>query len=628
MKSNRVSTSKTLVIQVFLIVPFILGWISVGEGQQSLTISGTGQSISGAGAAQLGVTADFQIPVQGFVLAVGIDSSLLQVSDVSLEGTPSELLNPDFAVAEIFPDGFTLGVIYETEPPIEGLVLEPGNDVTLASYTLQSMVILEKGESLEASVDFVDFTLNDPPLQNILIQGGESVGNAEGLILNSAPTAVTLLPPPPASLSIENVNADDNFEGCARIMLDSPGGETQGFVLAIAHDESVLELMDIDLVGTDTATVAPDFVAISLESGGGTLGVIFDVEAPFEDKALPPGSGLHLSSFCYRLLDPLIITEGEPVPDPVDSDLVFTDGVFGNPPLSNVIVQGGLSISPELISGQFHADPVILPSENTILSIQTEFDLSQGDAPIPGAQGQLNVKYSDPDDNIQGFTLTVCYDCELTLDEESWTFEDSILEEVGVEYLAVQVDDDPQDGDGCELIVGILLDALPPFDGQTLPQPEDLLKVGSMTVEIDETAPCDGALTIEFCDGINGLGEVILDTNVVINFDSIRNFERQSTVVQVVPLELFQRGDCNSDDQVDLADVATLVSNLFFGFEILCPDACDMNDDSAQNLADAVFGLNFLFNFGGAPPLPGPYDDGPDPSEDSLPVCQSDDTAC
>ena len=87
MKSNRVSTSKTLVIQVFLIVPFILGWISVGEGQQSLTISGTGQSISGAGAAQLGVTADFQIPVQGFVLAVGIDSSLLQVSDVSLEGT-------------------------------------------------------------------------------------------------------------------------------------------------------------------------------------------------------------------------------------------------------------------------------------------------------------------------------------------------------------------------------------------------------------------------------------------------------------------------------------------------------------------------------------------------------------
>ena len=148
-------------------------------------------------------------------------------------------------------------MIYETEPPIEGLVLEPGNDVTLASYTLQSMVILEKGESLEASVDFVDFTLNDPPLQNILIQGGESVGNAEGLILNSAPTAVTLLPPPPASLSIENVNADDNFEGCARIMLDSPGGETQGFVLAIAHDESVLELMDIDLVGTDTATVAP-----------------------------------------------------------------------------------------------------------------------------------------------------------------------------------------------------------------------------------------------------------------------------------------------------------------------------------------------------------------------------------
>ncbi|NCF55422.1 MAG: hypothetical protein GWP41_04050 [Planctomycetia bacterium] len=489
MKSIRFDISKLLVLKALMIVQFTLGGISVGECQQSFTISGTGQSISGAGEAQLGVTADFQIPVQGFVLAVGFDSSLLQVSDVSIEGTQIELLDPDFAVAEIFPEGFTLGVIFDTEPPIEGLVLQPGNDVALASYILQSMVILDKGETLEASVDFVDFALNDPPLQNILIQGGESVGTAEGLILNSAPTAITLLPPPPASLLVENVTADENFEGCARILLDSPGGETQGFVLAVAHDESVLELMDIDLVGTDTATAAPEFVVTSLESGGGTLGVIFDVEAPFDGRALPPGSGLHLSSFCYRLLDPLIISEGEPVPDPVDSDLVFTDGVFGSPPLSNVIVQGGFSISPELIHGQFHADPLILPSENTVLSLQAEFDLLQGDAPIPGAQGQLNVNYSDPDDNIQGFTLTVCYDCELTLNQESWTFEDSILDEVGVEYLAVQVDDDPQDGDGCELIVGILLDALPPFDGQTLPQSEDLLKVGSMTVEIDETAP-------------------------------------------------------------------------------------------------------------------------------------------
>jgi hypothetical protein len=67
-----------------MIVQFTLGGISVGECQQSFTISGTGQSISGAGEAQLGVTADFQIPVQGFVLAVGFDSSLLPSKELRL----------------------------------------------------------------------------------------------------------------------------------------------------------------------------------------------------------------------------------------------------------------------------------------------------------------------------------------------------------------------------------------------------------------------------------------------------------------------------------------------------------------------------------------------------------------
>ena len=126
---------------------------------------------------------------------------MLQVSDVSIEGTQTELLDPDFAVAEIFPEGFTLGVIFETEPPIEGLVLQPGNDVALASYTLQSMVILDKGETLEASVDFVDFAeisifANEPFYHQSLIYRDNSHLNEVGSrILGSAasPTLKTLL---------------------------------------------------------------------------------------------------------------------------------------------------------------------------------------------------------------------------------------------------------------------------------------------------------------------------------------------------------------------------------------------------------------------------------------------------
>ena len=246
---------------------------------------------------------------------------------------------------------------------------------------------------------------------------------------------------------------------------------------------------------------------------------------------------------------------------------------------------------------------------------------------------QTRFYYKDDDDYIQGFTLTVCYDCDLTIHEDSWEFNGSILDQVGIEYLAVQVDDDCSDGETGELIVALLMDALPPFDGQTLPQTDDLnevrLLVGKMRVTVDDTAECDAEQPIYWCNDINGNGDVFLYNNVVIDFESIQIYERNDTFVYVVPEEIFQRGDCNSDDKVDLADSATMLANQFNGLPILCPDACDSNDDGALNMADSVYLLNWLFKFGPIPPAPGPYEDGPDATtDDTLPVCDSDDTNC
>jgi len=115
---------------------------------------------------------------------------------------------------------------------------------------------------------------------------------------------------------------------------------------------------------------------------------------------------------------------------------------------------------------------------------------------------------------------------------------------------------------------------------------------------------------------------------VVIDYLSVQDYQRNGTSVNVVPQEIFQRGDCNSDDKVDLADAATTIASQFSGLPILCADACDSNDDGVINLADAVFGMNWLFKFGPTPPDPGPFSDGPDPTADQLPVCDSNDTGC
>ena len=131
-----------------------------------------------------------------------------------------------------------------------------------------------------------------------------------------------------------------------------------------------------------------------------------------------------------------------------------------------------------------------------------------------------------------------------------------------------------------------------------------------------------------FCDNINGNGSVFLYNNVVIDYQSVQDYERVNTGINVVPEEIFQRGDCNSDDKVDLADAATIIASQFQGLPILCPDACDGNDDGLINLADSVYVMNWLFKFGPIPPDPGPFDNGPDPTNDELPVCDSQDTGC
>ncbi|MEC9476956.1 MAG: hypothetical protein VX764_07970 [Planctomycetota bacterium] len=597
-------------------------------GQQSFQVTGQGQTVTGLGGANFGVSADATVDIQGYVVAVGSDPAFVTIEDLTISGTSAESENADFVVGEIFNEGFTLGVVLDAQAPFEGNVIPAGIGISLANFEVRSVLVVPDGSTETTGFLFVDEVLNQPPASNIMVQGGQSIGVNQGLVLVDAPAALTILPPPPATLTIEGASSNASSEGCARILMDNSGGGAQGFVLSIGHDDSVLELIGIDISNTVTEEVGAEFLVVSLEGSGGTIGVVLDFEAPFDGHEIAPGENQHIANYCYRVMNPPIVTDGDPIPPAEVTDLTFVDHVFGDPLLANLVVIGGLSINPILNDGQFTIDPIVVPSENTVFYADAFFDEEVGNYPIPDATGRLHFSYEEPDGNIQGFTLTLCYDCHLTIDPASWDYEGSIVEEVGVEYLAVQVDDLPADGDGCELIVGILLDALPPFDGQTLPQTVLPLLIGGLDVTIDSDAPCEVPLPIEFCSGINGTGSVSLYNNVVIDFQSVQNFEMNGTEIIVQPIEIFQRGDCNGDDKVDLADIATAIAAQFMGYGIDCSDACDFNDDGILNLADSVFGLNYLFQYGAVPPSPGAYDDGPDPTEDSLPVCESNDTVC
>ena len=430
-------------------------------------------------------------------------------------------------------------------------------------------------------------------------------------------------------MNMSNVSVDSNGGGTATVS-GAANGDLQGYVISVSHDPAIITLTGIDILGTDAELAGAEFVVPTTYADGGTIGVVLDFNAPYDGQVIAAGSGLTLANYNYSCNNAVFYTEGDMAPASEVSGLTFVDGTYGSPALSNVFVIAGLSINPELNDGSFTCNPVEIPAEDTELWVEADF-ADTGNNAYLGQSGDLCFYYADEDDNIQGFTMTLCFDCNLEIGTD-WDYMGSIVEEVGVEYLAVQVDSDPNDGDGCELVVAILMDALPPFDGQTLPQTADLnegrLLIGCLPITVGLNAPCETDLLIEWCNDINGTGSVNLYNNAVIDFDSIQNYARNDGSVFVVPEEIFQRGDCNSDDKVDLADSATILANQFNGFDILCPDACDANDDGLLNMADSVYLLNWLFKFGPEPTAPGPFTDGVDPTDDGLPTCDSDDTGC
>ena len=421
------------------------------------------------------------------------------------------------------------------------------------------------------------------------------------------------------------------------VLMDSTC-DIQGFSTALAHDPAEVTLDSINLDGTVSSDVGTEFFAYEIEANGGTAGVILDFESPFDDQTIPAGIGRRIVNYRY------CCREDIPADSPgVTSALTFVDGMLGTPEKDNVVVIDGLSIEAELCDGTITCTPG-RPDEVYFLCGGPEQDDDGNPLPIePAAVGEtseLCFYYCSPEDNeaghaqfdhIQGLTMTVCFDCNLEIDGDDFHIpDDSIAAAIGTEFVSYQVDSDPNDGDGCEIIIGLLVDALPPFDGQTLPPSDTPLKLVCVDVTVGPDAPCGETLDISFCNGINGLGRVPLK-----NIYSAENHSFEPLTfdcgLEVIGPARFYRGDCNSNGMVEISDAAAVVSSLFlvgtWRYESDCPDACDCNDDGRIDLADTVCILSYLFLQGATPPAPGPGFDpttqlpterGSDPTDDKL----------
>jgi hypothetical protein len=586
-----------------------LGYAGVAVAADSFTIGSN--STVGLTPATMSVLMDNDADVQGYVLAIEWDDARVDVTSVDVSGTVSGI-GAELVVGELFPaeQGLTLGVVLDATAPFAGQVIAAGAGTEIATFDAVQVGGPEVAD-FTANFSFIDGMLNDPPLSNIQVQAGLSVGAGAGLVLNGGSLLVQA--PPPVTFIIADASgpsydcgADALGEIGVPVLMDNTQA-VQGYVLAIAIGAGVTG-SDIAPSG---AAAGAEFSAPAILGGGtgATLGVVLDFLAPFDGQTIAPGAGSEIATLTVTC-DAGIF---DPDPDGAPVALSFVDGVLDSPPLDNVAVIGGASISPILVDGSVTCEavtPCVIPPPDLGFFCGGADGF---DSPIEGVPGDTVgvCFYYSAGVNVQGFQLAVCFDCELGLGE--FSIAGSIAEAVGAEFVNYNTGN-------CQLVAGILLDALPPFDGQTVPQTTggDPLLIGCIDVTIPADAPCDTCLDVTFCNGATAGGSVEIENIMVIDFGSFQDIPFTNCCVYVAPIPTFKRGDCNDDDKVDLADSATILGEQFFGLAVDCEDACDANDDGKINLADSVYLLNYLFKFGDEPPAPGPDDDGVDPSDDAL----------
>ena len=632
----------------------LIGWLTGPLGaQQAVEIQDA--TAEGFAPTAIEVIATTDVATEGFVLAIGYDTTLASVIDVTVEGSATEIAGAELVVGEVFDleGGATLAVVVDAAPPFTGSTIPPLAGEVIATFVAVSDIFVDEmnpdfglcqGTTPEGSFDgvpveftFEDGVFNDPPLSNVLVQGGVSIGILAETTTSSG--TMCMLPPLPDSIQIEGTGIiPDGGTSCTRILLDLTSGPAQGFQLAIVHDPA-LQLVSIDIVGTLTEALGAEFVATNVENedSGGTMGVLLDLLPPFDGQTFPVGNQLHIANFCYQCIDPPFI----PNP-PQDFPLEFMDETVGNPTIENVVVVDSLNTRPTFVNGTATCAPIV-PGDTKFLcgrlDGEGEFDatvfgenLEVVDVEaMAGSVAQVCIGYIDPTDNAQGFQFALCLPDEsvgiLEFKEGSFSVEGTILEDLGTEFINQSQDNNPNDGDGIEMTIGILLDALPPFENQTVPSTDFPLVVGCFDVCVSDQAECNTCYPLAFCNGVDASEAVPVENAVVQDFQSEQGIILCPCSICIVVAPEFRRGDCNDDEKVDLSDAAAVLGAQFQGVVPNCLDACDANDDGKINLADSVFLFQYLFKSGAAPDAPGPIDLGPDPTLDDL-DCESGPLPC
>lgn len=371
--------------------------------------------------------------------------------------------------------------------------------------------------------------------------------------------------------SLSDATGPQGGQVLVQALMDNNEGEIQGWSFGVCDAAGSVVAVDA-VAGATTATIKdgeePDFLSLELEAGGVSTGVVIDF---FSMVTLPTGTGYEIVDITYDL-----------VGDPDQTYSVNYCDTLGAPPITTVYVIGGASLVPTQI-----AAAVTITNPNAL-----ELGAETGTA---GSSVSVGLSLTNVVD-VNALQCSIGYDDTLV----TATGATPVGPAAAADFFAIQMS-----GPG-ELVFGLGMDLAAPFDGAVLPA-GSAVEIVSIDWDIDAAAPAPVTASLSFVDG---LGSPATDNLLIVGGGSSQTPGLNDGSIEILNFNAFIRGDCNDDNQIDIADGVFLINFLFGdGADPICDDACDSNDDADLNVADSIYIWNYSLLDGPAPLAPFPTAD-------------------
>lgn len=374
--------------------------------------------------------------------------------------------------------------------------------------------------------------------------------------------------------------------------LDQP---IRGFQVGIEYSRRAMKMTGVSFVGTELDGRRLDLFEPEISTAGfATLRVSLDERPPFTAD-IDAGSAVRLARLDFEMNQGL---------SPGDSFDVELKSGLGFPEVDAALLTADGSTAVALSPGT-----VSIATEN-VLRVETVLSVRAGEV----STLEFRAFNLEP---LQGFTIGMTFDPE-RIRFLSAHLDGTITEAVGAEFV-----DPVIDNENGTLIIGVLLDVMPPFEGQHIPANGLAFTIAKADFVVnppeDPVNPPDPEIALTLTDG---LGSPPKKNIFVINNESVFPTLDDGSIVVEKDL-IFVRGDAAMDGRINIADAVRVLNFAVLQIQgVPCQKAADANDDSRIDLADVLFLLFFLFERADLE-MPAPFPDpGLDPTPDTL-TCDS-----